>query len=156
MLAPLTDTSCLIALTRIQKLGLLKTLFGSITITPEVAEEYEAKSDAAVQEWMDVAAAKNRSIQSQFEIQVDRGEASLIALAKERERPLLILDDRRARKLAEGLGLSVTGTIGVLIQASSVGLIPDLRATLSGLRATGFHFTNKLEAEALNQAGLDF
>jgi predicted nucleic acid-binding protein len=46
--------------------------------------------------------------------QIDLGEASAIALAKEIESLLLLPDDLKARKLAAKLNLKFTGTLGVI------------------------------------------
>lgn len=58
-------------------------------------------------------------------MQIGKGEASAIALALETADNVLILDDWKARRLAERLGLSVTGTLGVLIKAKNTGIIPS-------------------------------
>ncbi len=57
---------------------------------------------------------------------VDRGEASALALAKEVELPLLIIDDLKARKLAAKLNLKYTGTIGVIHKAKQMGVIEKI------------------------------
>jgi len=50
-----------------------------------------------------------------LELQLDKGEASAIALALEIQDSTLILDDFKARKVAEKLGLKITGTLGLMI-----------------------------------------
>jgi predicted nucleic acid-binding protein len=52
---------------------------------------------------------------------VDVGEASAIALALELPDAYLILDDRRARKVAVTFGLQITGTLGILLKAKLTG-----------------------------------
>ncbi|MGL5195709.1 MAG: hypothetical protein ACRC8Y_19165 [Chroococcales cyanobacterium] len=52
-----------------------------------------------------------------METQVDRGEASAMALAKEKTDSLIILDDLKGRKIAQELGLFFTGTLGVISNA---------------------------------------
>jgi predicted nucleic acid-binding protein len=63
--------------------------------------------------------------QQLLEMQIDKGESSAIALALETPQSTIILDDFKARKIAEKLGLNVTGTLGVIIKAKLRGIIPS-------------------------------
>jgi predicted nucleic acid-binding protein len=66
------------------------------------------------------------------------GESSAIALALEIENSLLIVDDKRARRLAIDLGLEITGTLGLIIRAYGKGVIDDIDSTVASLQETGF------------------
>ena len=66
---------------------------------------------------------------------------------------LIIMDDFKARKIAEGLGLNITGTLGVLIEAKRKGLITNLKAVLEGLAKTNFRITDELIQQALEMTG---
>ncbi len=69
---------------------------------------------------------------------MDSGEASAITLVwKHRDASLLVLDERRGRKVASALGLRITGTAGLLTDAAVAGLI-DFEETLLKLVQTGF------------------
>lgn len=39
----------------------------------------------------------------------------------------IILDDTKDRKIAERLGLEITGTLGVIIKAKLIGIIPSIK-----------------------------
>jgi predicted nucleic acid-binding protein len=55
---------------------------------------------------------------------LDAGEASAITLAWQyRDSSLLILDEKRGRKLASALGLQITGTAGLLTDAAAAGMV---------------------------------
>jgi predicted nucleic acid-binding protein len=69
--------------------------------------------------------------------EVDRGEAAAIALARQLNSPLLILDDMAGRRLAKRLGLTITGTVGVVLAAAERGFIVDPFALLEALRTQG-------------------
>jgi predicted nucleic acid-binding protein len=56
-------------------------------------------------------------------ITFDSGKSSAIALALETNKPFLIFDDAQARFFALDLGLSITGTFGILIAAYRHGII---------------------------------
>ena len=54
--------------------------------------------------------------------QLDPGEAECLAVAQAR-RCRFLSDDFAARRLAEGLGLVVSGTLGVLLKAVEIGVV---------------------------------
>ena len=87
-----------------------------------------------------------------LETQIDRGEASAIALAIELPEALIILDDMRARKVAENLKLKVTGTIGVIIRAKLNGTIKSIKPILFKIRQTDFRLSDEVEKEAMKAA----
>jgi len=55
-----------------------------------------------------------------------------------------IIDDLKAREIAEKLGLKVAGTIGVLLKAESLGLINDAYEKIRELREKGFYVSDEL------------
>jgi predicted nucleic acid-binding protein len=79
------------------------------------------------------------------------GEAETIALALEKGMRI-ILDDRKARGVAARLGLSITGTVGLLIKAKQAGVIPALKPLLELLQHNNFHIGKELVEEALRLA----
>lgn len=123
----ISDTSCLILLTNIGELDLLHEVYGQIITTIEIAGEYGDQLPF----WIDIRDVKDKCRQKLLEIQIDKGESSAIALALETPDSTLILDDYKARKIVEQLGLSYTGTIGVIVKAKLNGLIPSIKPILS-------------------------
>jgi predicted nucleic acid-binding protein len=69
--------------------------------------------------------------------EVDPGEAAAIALARCSGSDLLIIDDMAGRRLAQRLGLSITGTVGVVLAAAERDFLDDPFPTLELLRARG-------------------
>ena len=65
----------------------------------EVANEFSGQ----LPDWVRIESVSDKKYQGFLETQVDKGEASAIALAIEMENPLLLLDDLKARKLASQL-----------------------------------------------------
>ena len=86
-------------------------------------------------------------------MQVDKGEASAIALALETPGSTLIIDDYRARKVAQKLNLKFTGTIGVLVKAKLIGVIPLIKPYLELIIQTNFRITAEIEQQALKEVG---
>ncbi len=109
--AIISDTSCLILLEKIGELNILQKLFGLIITTPEVAEEY----GLPLPSWIEIKTPLDKKYQSIIEASVDKGEASAIALAVEFDDCLLIIDDLKGRRFANQLGLTFTGTLGVIV-----------------------------------------
>ncbi|WP_325136356.1 DUF3368 domain-containing protein [Hymenobacter sp.] len=135
-------------LEKIGELEILHQLFGTITTTPEVAAEFGLPLPA----WVEVKPVINRKYQSIIEASVDQGEASAIALAVEYDDCLLIIDDLKGRKFAQQLGLAITGTFGVLLEAKRAGVVPLVKPVLEKIKQTNFRLSAKLEALLLTQA----
>lgn len=58
---------------------------------------------------------------------LDAGEAAVIQLARERSIDWVCIDDRKGRRAALAMGLRVTGSLGLLVRAKVVGLVPAIR-----------------------------
>ncbi len=97
--------------------------------------------------------AADKHLQQVLELQIDKGESSAIALAMETPGCLIILDDYKARKVAERLGLKITGTIGIIIKAKLGGIIASIKPFLEKINQTDFRLSANLEQQSLTQAG---
>ena len=76
-----------------------------------------------------------------------------MALAVEIQAERILLDDRPARRVAEELGLLVTGTAGILLVAKRHALLPRVRPVLDALLRTSFFLSPQLYDELLQAAG---
>ncbi|OGV74437.1 MAG: hypothetical protein A3K19_05520 [Lentisphaerae bacterium RIFOXYB12_FULL_65_16] len=63
-----------------------------------------------------------------------RGEAETVALGVELGAKLCLMDDRDARAVAEGFGIRLTGTLGLLLKAKQLGLLSSVRVLVGRLR----------------------
>lgn len=129
-----SNSGPLIHLAMIGRLDLLKALFGSVffprTVKMEVVDrgKEEGKADAFLIEgeiengWIVVEDLDDSAEDIADSAGIEAGEAEAIMLARSRQCPVLI-DDLAARRFAAGLGLEVTGSIGVVVRAVKVGLI---------------------------------
>ena len=102
--------------------------------------------------WIDVQHA-DPELTAAFSLIVDAGESEAIALAVRAPSSLLIMDDRRGRRLALDRGLRVKGTVGLLVLAKQRGLVPAVRPLLAALEFVGIFVTPQLLASALVEAG---
>ncbi len=88
-----------------------------------------------------------------MELELDLGESSAIALALENPNSLLIIDEKKGRKIAKAMGIDVTGTLGILIKAKSKGVIEKVKPILDKLESANFRISPSLRASVLKQAG---
>lgn len=144
----ISDTSCFIILSNIGELELLQKLYGQVFTTLDIAIEYGEK----LPEWVEIATVADLQKQQLLEMQIDKGESSAIALALEYSNSTIILDDYKARKIAERLGIPFTGTIGVIIKAKLKGIIPSIKPLLAKIKQTNFRLSPDIELCALKEA----
>ncbi len=143
----IADTSCLIVLEKIGRLRLLRNLFQVVTVTPEVQAEYGSE----LPEWIEVISLADKSRQQLFERELDPGEASAIALAMEHPGSLLLIDERKGRKVAQDLQLSITGTLGILIRGKERHEVISLADEIVKLRKVQFRMSETLIARILEK-----
>ena len=136
----ISDTACLILFDKIGELEILRELFKTIFITTKIAEEFKKKTP----DWISIKDPTILSNVDTYSKIVDLGEASAIALSKETENSMLILDDLKARQLAEALELKYTGSIGILILAKRKGLIKDVNHLILKIQETNFRLTDPI------------
>jgi predicted nucleic acid-binding protein len=74
---------------------------------------------------------------------IDRGEAEVIEYARLNGNLPVIIDDRRARRVAERLGLKVHGTIGIVAAATSAENFTEaFRGNVLSLRIAGLYVSD--------------
>ena len=147
--AIISDTSCLILLDKIGELEILNKLFGTIITTTEIASEF----GQPLPSWVVIKQPADKNYQSIIETSVDKGEASAIALAIELDDCLLIIDDLKGRKFASQIGLTIIGTIGVIVDAKLAGIVTAVKPILAKIKSTNFRITEQLEVIILKKSG---
>ncbi len=136
----IADTSALIALEKIESLEILCKIYPEIILPKAVINEFGAPSINCYV----VKEVKNPLIKLLIsELNLGKGEAEVIALANETGMKTII-DDLKARQVAEKLGLMVTGTIGILIKAEKALLINSAYEKAKELREKGFYVSDEL------------
>ena len=145
----ISDTSTLILFQKIEELDLLQKVYGELITTPEIAKEYGDK----LPEWIKIESVSDVKYQEFIETQVDWGEASAIALAKEYDDVLLLLDDLKARKLAIRLNFKITGALGIIHKAKQKGLINKVKPLIDKLLLTNFRISERILEEILTLNG---
>lgn len=82
---------------------------------------------------------------------LDPGEASAITLALESKNAILIIDEKKGRKVAQDLNIHIIGTLRVLLIAKQKGVIPSVKNIIELLNNHSFRFNNALVEEVLLQ-----
>lgn len=155
----IVNSTPLIVLCGIGKLNILKEMYGEIIIPSAVFREVTAKEDSvcaqirSAGEWMRVEQIKDCSEKKMYKAKLHDGEVEVMILAQERNADLVILDDNAAKKTAKYLGLTVTGTLGVLVKAKNQGIIGRVSPFLCEMRKNGFYISSEVERMVLEQAG---
>ncbi|MBW1796603.1 MAG: DUF3368 domain-containing protein [Deltaproteobacteria bacterium] len=156
-----SDASPIIGLAAVKHLDLLRKLYTRVLIPDAVYQEItvagsEEPGASEVQslDWIEARQVTQRMLVSALQADLAEGEAEAIALAIELKASLLLVDERRARKVADRLGLKVVGVLGVLVEAKHKGLIPSLRPILDDLVSkAGFRVSHQLYERALQAVG---
>ncbi|NLO71858.1 MAG: DUF3368 domain-containing protein [Porphyromonadaceae bacterium] len=145
----IADTSTLIIFQKIDEFDILKKMYDEVAVTKEIVDEF----GEALPEWFLIEEVSNKTYQTLLETQVDLGEASAIALAIEKKNSLLILDDLKARKLAQKLNLEITGTLGILLKAKHLNIISNVKSMIDKLIETDFRISDNIIQEVLKISG---
>lgn len=154
-----SNTTPLIALAWLEQLDLLPALFGQVHIPQAVLDEirYKPEAPGAAElpqaPWLVLAPITNRKSVMLLSDQLDAGESEAIVLSQELQASLLLMDERRGRRRALQSGLTVTGTLGILIEAKTRGMIDPLRPMVEKLRLLPFRMSDELFANALSKVG---
>jgi len=82
---------------------------------------------------------------------LDEGERQAIQLAQRAHADLVLMDEKLGVRIARARGLSVTGTLGVLLQAARRGFV-DFERSLSNLQTTDFRCSPRVMEEVRHQA----
>ena len=130
MPAVISDTSCLIFLAKIGQLDLLPALFEQIWLPPAVVAEYSRPLPA----WTVVAQNAVLPSPAQVPERFGLGERSAIGLALMKADCVLIIDDKEPKRIAQALGISCIGTLGILKLAKEAGHVTAIRPLIYQLR----------------------
>ncbi|MEW6481553.1 MAG: DUF3368 domain-containing protein [bacterium] len=150
-----SNTSPIMNLVAIGQINLLKQLYGEIFIPKTVLQELSIIHKEQLSErylWIKTQPVINQNMVDVLLLELDKGEAEAIALAIEMKADLLLLDERRARKIASHLGLRFIGLLGILIEAKRKMFIFSVKPLLDEMIAkAGFWVDKKLYERFLKE-----
>ena len=150
-----TNTTPLITLAGIKLLDLLPFLYGEVWAPRVVVNEYQVKTrpgEPALTQLAWLKIVDDIVIHPALPL-LDAGEAAAISLAQTVGARLVLLDERKARRIAATLGLSIAGTLAILLRAKQLGAIAAIRPYIVQMQNQGRRFHPNLIANLLEEAG---
>lgn len=154
------DSTILIGLAKIGKVDLLQKVFLRVCIPEEVFKEVtergkERPGSKVIKEaaWIEVKPVNDKTQVNLLTASLERGEAEVLALAKEIKADLILVDEEKARKSAVLAGFEVMGLLGLLIVAKNLGLVKEVRPLVQELRNSRFRVGDRVVSEVLKKAG---
>ena len=153
-----SDTSVITNLAQIDRLELLQNLYDRIVIPSHVRDElmrHERTENLFQQrDWIDVVAPGDNKLYERLLTTLDEGEAAAIVLSKELAADLLLIDERKGRRVAKDNGIRIIGLLGVLIDAKQQGILEAVKPILDRLiYETGFRVGSGLYQRVLSEVG---
>lgn len=154
------DAGPLIALALIDRLELLQDLFHKVVVPLPVFSEIVhsgagkvGASEVRSATWL-VRAPVPEPQDRLLSTELGSGEAAVIGLALQTPGCRVLIDERRARRIAEqAFDLPVLGSAGVLVKARRQGLLPEVRPLLESMVAQGYFLSSRLVERACQEVG---
>ena len=134
------DTSSLIALEKINLTDILCKIYTELFIPEAVIDEFGIPSFNCYSKKKVTSPLVKVLVE---DLNLGKGEAEVIALANETGLKAII-DDLKARSIAEKFMLKITGTIGILLKAESLGMLESAYIKAIELKEKGFYVSEKL------------
>ena len=159
-----SDTTPIITLLKIKRLDLLQKLFDNIVIPKAVYNELilntqfqeEAKiiNNAEYIKTVDVGDSKKVELLRRA-TGLDLGESEAIVFTDNHKKGLLLIDEAKGRKVAKQMGISVMGTVGILMSAYNEKFITsyEIKEYIDIMKETGRHISDTLYAQLIELTG---
>jgi predicted nucleic acid-binding protein len=160
MAVVVSDSTPLHYLVLIERDSILQKLYGEIIVPPAVIQELShPAAPQKISAWVKflpgwVKIKSPLSIPQTYD-NLDFGERQALALAKEIEADLVLLDDKVARRRAIQESLKVKGTLGIIADAAKAQLL-DFSETMELLRRTSMHIDQGLIQKMIEEQKKDF
>jgi uncharacterized protein len=163
MPAVVVDSSVLITLAAGGQFHLLRELYATLYVPPEVWNEVttapkpfgtnetrQARDDG----WLIIRTPASLAAIHALPFNLQPGETEALALAVELTGALLLVDDAQGRRAARALGIDYTGTLGVLLRAKAENRLATLTPVLTLMQQrTTFWLSEEVRHAVLAQAG---
>jgi len=156
-----SNTTPIIAFAKINRLEILEYLFGRIYISEGVYKELisNKKFIFEIEQITKSSFIITKEVKNRLAVELVQkmhglniGESESIILFKELGGDLLIMDEKKGRKVASSLDIKLTGTLGILLKAKQEGIIIELKPLLEKLIESNIRISHKLYKEILKSA----
>lgn len=153
------NASPLILLGKADLADLLTSLCDELIIPEAVMREVASKPDGRktidrLRAEPGVRFAEDRAVRTSIERwDLGPGESQVLELAADLTGARAVLDDREARRCGAALTVPAIGTLGVILRAKRLDLIPAARPVLEDVRRAGLYVSPELVEQALEHLG---
>jgi predicted nucleic acid-binding protein len=155
-----SDATPIISLAKIDMLDIMGRLYDEVLLPKAVYDEVcrnqtFAEEAAAIQKctFMNVKTVnREQSVKLLRASGLDLGESEAIVLADSLPDALLLMDERKGRQIALNMGIQIIGTLGILLHAKKIGLIPRIKPLLDSLLKANIRISESLYYSILEQA----
>jgi uncharacterized protein len=155
-----SDASPIRALHFLRLLPILRELYGDVVIPTAVQDELLVHRirldsiDLSPYDFIQIRSPREPSRVNAFLQTLHLGESEALALGLELQADLILIDELAGRSAALENGLRPLGTLGVLLEAKSNGLVPEVRPLMERLRAElNFFISTALQQQIVELAG---
>lgn len=150
------DTGAIISLVHVGQLAIIERVLGDYFIAEAVWKELNAYDnpgfDRGALKDIETKVVKIKS-GNHLSMMMDFGESESVVLYDELHADFLLIDDRRARAIAESLGVKCLGSIGLMAMAKRTGAIVELRPIFRQWISIRRFFSKKLLNKVLSELG---
>ena len=159
MAEAVVDATPLITLGRAGLFDLIRLAGEPIVVPAAVAVEIDRRGhgDPVVMalrsaDWLTIVAeAPVPPMLAHFDL--GAGETAVMAWALAHPGCIAVIDDLTARRRAAALGISVRGTLSLIIETKRRGLVERIAPTIEHVRRAGFYVSDRLVEDILRRAG---
>ena len=141
------DSGPIFSFAALNHLPLLNHFFDEIKIPDAVWEEVTLKKQSVdfirIKDFFTDKVSSTKESNSPRP-EKDYGELEAVNLYKELSADFLVIDDKKARKIAEYNGLNCIGTVGLLVRAKEKGLVSELHPIFQNLLKRKRYFSIQL------------
>ncbi len=150
------DSSALITLAACDCLNLLNDLFESVRVPSAVYREVVVDGKPHAAQLQEFLKGKVEPTDLQRLViaagGLGRGELEAMALYRQLDADMLLLDDRRARTIARLNKIETVGSLGVLLFAKQRALVPGVRPLIEMIQRSQIHLGKKVAEDVLRLA----
>jgi len=150
------DSSALISLSYINCLYLLDSMFTEVKVPSSVFKEVvidNAPESGKLKKYLQdkvIDVYSTNSLIIDFSLGI--GEIDSMMLYKKLNADLLLIDDKRARKIANLNNIKTIGSLGILLLAKEKNIIKEVKPLIEDLRKENLHFSDSLLKTILDLA----
>lgn len=153
----MADSSALITLATVDCPSVLGGLFGDVKAPKTAYDELTKRGKPQAAKLKEYLQNKVAQIEQNNIVltspQLGLGEIEAMILYKELNADALLVDDKKAKRVASANGIVTVGSIGVLIRAKQKGLLSQIKPLLDCINESQIYMSGELYKLALMEAG---